>query len=182
MTSLLNTVSFDCLDDQKLFETVRTSATYHIQKHIQRSNCFKLVLNISRPKETILPAIVEPANYALWNSEVIKADTKMKLFRHNYTVCRQVHRPYNSKETPREFLYLRHLFVCEGRTYMVDRSIDMPEFPPDDNIIRGVIPSCIWRVQNTINARMTQLVILLEMLHQAPLTINQQAELTLRYL
>lgn len=129
MSSFMRNVSLD-EPSERSFVVVENSITYKIQKHIQRPNCFRLVLNISKPKSVVVPGIIEPANYPIWNSEVVKGDTKLRVFKHNYTVCKQMHRHWMQSQLPTEFLYLRHLCCKNNTIYIIDRSIDLEEFPP----------------------------------------------------
>lgn len=53
---------------ESFFSTILSSATYRIQRHKQRPNCFRLVQNLACPVGAVLAAIVEPANYPMWNA------------------------------------------------------------------------------------------------------------------
>lgn len=65
---------------------------------------------------------------------------------------------------------------------MIDRSIDLEEFPPAETARRGNISSCIWTIENALGPRMTRLSMQLEMVLRPPVQQGEQVELIIRYL
>ena len=49
----------------------------------------------------------------------------------------QTNKPYNKFYRLRDFIYLRHVFIHKGNTFMIDKSIDNMNYPPFMTLVRG---------------------------------------------
>lgn len=51
----------------------------------------------------------------------------------------QVNKPYNRLYRGRDFVFIRHVFNNRNKVYMIDKSVENPNYPPFLTIVRGVL-------------------------------------------
>jgi hypothetical protein len=86
---------------------------------------------------------------------------------------------YNKFYRCRDFIFVRHVFMHKGNTYMVDKSIDNINYPPFMTYVRGDIMA-IWGIFKAEKNYEVFADITLNNL--GLLSVEQETRLTLNYL
>lgn len=74
-----------------------------------------------------------------------EASIKSLISSENMVIVYEVHKKYNALYRPRDFVYLRHVFLKGDNIYIVDKSISNTSFPPYTIVVRGGIQS-VWGI------------------------------------
>lgn len=125
------------LYDMRHYQLARREGNATVYALDSDRQSLKLVMELPHPREKVLAALVDPANYHLWNSEVDFGNIRLRIYSENTVIAYQKHRALDRHFRERDFLYLRHLFQKDGVVYLVDKSIEHSSFPPFDYIARG---------------------------------------------
>lgn len=107
-------------------------------------------------------------------------DIKIRIIAENSAIMYQKHKAYNRFYRARDYLYLRHVFAEGSYHYVIDKSIENSHFPPFSSIIRGNMRSCIWCLRERKDE--TEITMEVDVAHEGFLTVEQQEQLTERYL
>ena len=81
----------------------------------------------------------------------------------NSAVIYQKNKPFSRIYRARDFIFLRHLFRFNDKTYIIDKSIEDSQYPPFVTIVRGHITN-IWMIYERENRH--HLVGYLQMLNE----------------
>lgn len=108
---------------------------------------------------------------------------KQSLRGENSSLIYHKHRasPYHS--TPRDFLFLRHVFSTNNKHFILDKSVESELCPRSPDIPRGdIIFRLMWAEQKGTDSNLTVLTALAEIHYKCGLTIEKEIQLTERYL
>ena len=108
------------------------------------------------------------------------SDVKCEIQSDNSVVAYEVHKAYSEFHHIRDYLYIRHLFENNGKTYMIDQSIENSDYPPFSKVVRGTISYGLWMIEEVEDQSLVYLE--LETTAGGKLNPIQSNILTIRYL
>jgi hypothetical protein len=166
------------MEHYRLVKNGQNNAIYSLDSNQKN---LKLVMTLPHPRQKVLAAMIDPANYHFWNDEVDIGNIKLRIYSENTVIAYQKHKAFDKNYRERDFLYLRHLFQRNNVIYMVDKSIEHSNFPPFDYITRGEIKLALWAFE-AINYKSTKLIYMVHTSFKGSIGGSKVAESMIRYL
>ena len=161
--------------------TIEYDEHHRLLQDTLNTHHFKVFLTIPYTAEKVFSCMTNPEDFKRINREVEEFSIKNLIRGENTTVLYMNLRKQSALYRERDFLFLRHAFRKENTLYLVDKSIESPDYPPFMTIVRGEMRA-VWGFVQNKEIEQTLLILDLTIDNEGMLTEEQNSSLALKYL